>query len=112
MARGRAIGSTNRSNRPLAPGKMRGPSQRIAYPISRLVSLRQNGVGTGFTSADAILPKGHELFDAVISTILVYSVPFTGPRTLFHIDEIPNLQPFRLRVIGFDRDLWVAVTEK
>jgi hypothetical protein len=24
-----------------------------------VVSLRQNGVGTGFTSADAILPKGH-----------------------------------------------------
>jgi|SRR5215813_12679038 len=27
--------------------------------IKTTVSLRQNGVGTGFTSADAILPKGH-----------------------------------------------------
>jgi hypothetical protein len=32
----------------------------MSRPTSRCsVSLRQNGVGTGFTRADAILPKGH-----------------------------------------------------
>ncbi len=29
-----------------------------------MVSLRQNEVGTGFISADAILPKGHKSSDA------------------------------------------------
>ena len=32
-----------------------------------MVSLRQNGVGTGFTSADAILPRGHKNVGGVIS---------------------------------------------
>src|SRR6266508_1712003 len=34
-------------------------SRQTAYWRKPSVSLRQNGVGTGFTSADAILPKGH-----------------------------------------------------
>ena len=32
----------------------------VARFLLALVSLRQNGVGTGFVMADAILPKGHE----------------------------------------------------
>jgi glucose-6-phosphate isomerase len=31
----------------------------VARFLLALVSLRQNGVGTGFVMADAILPKGH-----------------------------------------------------
>jgi len=33
------------------------------------VPLRQNGVGTGFTSADAILPKGHDLLVLSLSSV-------------------------------------------
>lgn len=32
----------------------------VARFLLALVSLRQNGVGTGFVMADAILPRGHE----------------------------------------------------
>jgi hypothetical protein len=35
------------------------PKTKKGDPAELLVSLRQNGVRTGFTSADAILPKGH-----------------------------------------------------
>src|SRR5215813_13713494 len=34
--------------------------EEIEKPERMKVSLRQNGVGTGFVMADAILPKGHE----------------------------------------------------
>jgi hypothetical protein len=33
---------------------------RVGYNRKFRVSLRQNGVVTSFTSADAILPKGHD----------------------------------------------------
>jgi hypothetical protein len=38
---------------------LRGTGSRNAPRLPGMVSLRQNGVGTGFVMADAILPKGH-----------------------------------------------------
>jgi len=39
-------------------------TQFFSFPVVRIADehLRQNGVGAGETSADAILPKGHVLF--------------------------------------------------
>jgi hypothetical protein len=39
-----------------------GLNSNFSFPVVRIADehLRQNGVGTGFIGANAILPKGHE----------------------------------------------------
>src|SRR5262249_38147071 len=71
-SRRRGLPRWSRSTRPESPsdevrlawmGKLRCPPRLTCCTGAReadlTVSLRQNGVGTGFVRADATLPKGH-----------------------------------------------------
>jgi hypothetical protein len=75
------------------------------------VSLRQNGVGTGFIGANAILPKGHDqVFEAARQLLIADQQLLVGllspPKTIEQIAAEQGIGPFDFKAAQAEATFW------